>query len=155
MLTASLEDYLEEIYRLSLTNQIIRVSDIANCLSVSLPSVVKALRKLNQLKIIEYERYRRINLTNKGRELGKTLVERNSTLKEFLLVIQSQCDINAEAEAMEHYLSRPTIEAIEKLVEFMQENPSCYQAFKSYRQKKSPLGGLEKDLCLAGKEEIE
>lgn len=142
MLTASLEDYLEEIYRLSLTNQIIRVSDIANCLNVSLPSVVKALRKLNQLKIIEYERYRRINLTSKGKEIGRTLVERNTTLKEFLLVIQSQCDINAEAEAMEHYLSYPTIEAIENLMEFMKRNPACYQKFREFQKEKRSLGDL-------------
>lgn len=138
MLTASLEDYLEEIYRLSLTNATIRVSDIANCLNVSLPSVVKALRKLRELKFIEYERYRKLNLTGKGQEIGRSLWERNNTLKEFLVVIQSECDIIAEAEAMEHYLSRPTILAIEKLVEFMRQNPECYQRFQAfYKEKKT------------------
>lgn len=139
MLTASLEDYLEEIYRLSVTNPVVRVSDIAACLKVSLPSVVKALRKLKQLKVIEYERYKTINLTKMGREMGKSLVERNSTLQEFLLLIQSQCDIGAEAEAMEHYLSRPTIEAIEKMMEFMKENPDCYLKFQQFKQRKKQL----------------
>jgi len=136
MLTASLEDYLEEIYRLSLTNANIRVSDIANCLNVSLPSVVKALHKLKEMKYIEYERYRKINLTQKGREIGHSLWERNNTLKEFLVVIQSECDIAAEAEAMEHYLTRPTIWAIERFVDFMRENQDCYQRFQDFYQKK-------------------
>jgi len=143
MLTASLEDYLEEIYRLSLTNTNIRVSDIAKCLNVSLPSVVKALHKLKEMKYVEYERYRKINLTAKGRETGHSLWERNNTLQEFLLVIQSECDIAAEAEAMEHYLTRPTILAIEKFMEFMRKNPDCYQRFQDFYQKKRSLGGSD------------
>lgn len=142
MLTASLEDYLEEIYRLSLTNADIRVSDIANCLNVSLPSVVKALHKLKEMKYIEYERYRKINLTRKGQEIGHSLWERNNTLKEFLVVIQSECDIAAEAEAMEHYLTRPTILAIEKFVDFMRENPDCYGRFQEFYKKKTVAGIL-------------
>ena len=39
MLTPSLEDYLEEIYRFSLSLDTVRVTDISNRLKVAMPSV--------------------------------------------------------------------------------------------------------------------
>jgi DtxR family Mn-dependent transcriptional regulator len=129
MLSPSLEDYLEELYRFSLSNDIVRVTDISRKLNVSLPSVSKALRKLKAGQYINYQRYGIINLTDKGRKTGNFLVERNKILQEFLTLICADCDIAAEAEAMEHYLSKKTIESIQLLVTFMQEHPACYQIF--------------------------
>ena len=41
MLTPSLEDYLEEIYRLSINQGFIRITDVARKLQVSLPLSIK------------------------------------------------------------------------------------------------------------------
>ncbi|AFM40495.1 Mn-dependent transcriptional regulator [Desulfosporosinus acidiphilus SJ4] len=132
MLSPSLEDYLEEIYRFSLTLDIVRVTDISHRLNVALPSVTKALYKLRDQQYINYERYGEIRLTDKGRETGSYLVLRNQLLQEFLGLICSKCNFVAEAEAMEHYLSTATIDAIKTLVEFMKNNPSCQQAFEDF-----------------------
>ncbi|MCT4620367.1 MAG: DNA-binding protein [Marinisporobacter sp.] len=132
MLSPSLEDYLEEIYRLSLIKSEIRVRDIAEKLNVSSPSVVKALRKLHDASYIIYKKYEGIHLTKEGKKLGSLLVKRNHVLQQFLSVINSPCDVEAEAEAMEHYLSPPTIWAIEKLVEFMKKDPETMKKFESF-----------------------
>jgi Mn-dependent DtxR family transcriptional regulator len=134
MLTPSLEDYLEEVYRFSLTASSIRVTDISNKLSVSLPSVSKALSRLKDKEYISYQPYGSIVLTEKGKDLGSFLVERNRLLQEFLSLICAQCDIAAEAEAMEHYLSRATIDAIHALVKFIKHNPELHQSFQNYMQ---------------------
>lgn len=132
MLSPSLEDYLEELYRFSLSNEIVRVTDISQKLSVSLPSVSKALCKLKARQYIHYERYGMIKLTDIGREMGSFLVARNKLLQEFITLICAECDIVAEAEAMEHYLSKETINCMYLLVQFMKNNPECYQSFVSY-----------------------
>ncbi|QEK12836.1 DNA-binding protein [Crassaminicella thermophila] len=132
MLSPSLEDYLEEIYRLSLQKSEIRIRDIAHRLNVSSPSVVKALRKLNKDQYIEYKKYEGIYLTEKGKKLGDLLVKRNGVLQEFLAVIHSDCDAVQEAEAMEHYLSAPTISAIEKLVDFMKQDEEIMDKFLKF-----------------------
>lgn len=129
MLSPSLEDYLEEIYRFSLHNDVVRVSDIASCLDVTMPSVNNAIRKLSSENYLIYKRYRELVLTDKGRRVGRFLVERNSILQAFLKVIDSNCDVKAEAEAMEHYLTLPTIRAIESLVDFFEKNNNCRQKF--------------------------
>ncbi len=123
MLSPSLEDYLEEIYRFSKTLGFIRITDIAEKLDVSLPSVNKAVKILSQKDYLEYIPYKNIELTDKGAILGKFLVKRNKILQEFLDVIGSQCDKEAEAEAIEHYLSRDTVYAMTLVVEFFKRRP--------------------------------
>ncbi|CAH2214731.1 metal-dependent transcriptional regulator [Tepidibacter aestuarii] len=122
MLSPSLEDYLEEAYRLSLYNEEIRVKDIARCLNFSMPSVVKGLKKLDELGYIRYKPYQKIKLLDKGKRKGKFLVDRNSILKQFITIIGAECDIDQEAEAMEHYFSIETIKSIEKLIVVLKEN---------------------------------
>ncbi|MEW6696677.1 MAG: metal-dependent transcriptional regulator [Bacillota bacterium] len=131
MLSPSLEDYLEEIYRLSQSGEAVRVTDIAACLNVSLPSVTRALQKLDENKYIKYRRYKDIVLTDRGKEFGHFLVERNQIIREFLKLIGSQCDVAAEAEAMEHYLSLPTLTAIINFVKFSKKYPDWLRAYKS------------------------
>ena len=135
MLSPSLEDYLEELYRFSLSQNIVRVTDISQKLRVSLPSVSKALGKLKTEQYIHYQRYGVINLTSKGREMGSFLVERNRLLQEFFTLICADCDVAAEAEAIEHYLSTETINSIRFLVGFMQKHSECYQSFIEYMAK--------------------
>ncbi|MBE3588002.1 MAG: DNA-binding protein [Thermoanaerobacteraceae bacterium] len=141
MLSPSLEDYLEEIYRFSLSHAVVRVSDIAACLNVSLPSVTNALRRLSNENYLAYKKYKEVVLTPKGRKLGRFLVERNRVLQRFLQVLGSDCDIAAEAEAMEHYLTMPTIRAIECLVSFMHDHPECYEKFRRYCAGRGQRGG--------------
>ncbi|KXZ38871.1 iron (metal) dependent repressor, DtxR family [Alkalithermobacter thermoalcaliphilus JW-YL-7 = DSM 7308] len=133
MLSPSLEDYLEELYRLSLNRQDIRIKDIADCLNVSMPSVVKGLKKLDSLGYIKYKAYEKIDILEKGIKKGKFLIERNKILREFFKIIQSDCDIEKEAEAIEHYLSVSSVEAIEKLVLFLKENEDILDKFKKYK----------------------
>lgn len=127
ILTPSLEDYLEELYRFSLTSDSVRVTDLSHKLAVSLPSVSKALHKLKKGEFISYQRYGEITLTEKGKHLGNFLVKRNQLLQEFLILIQTNCDIAAEAEAMEHYLSDATIRSIQAIVTFLKNNPEWHK----------------------------
>lgn len=136
MLSPSLEDYLEEIYRFSVSNNIVRVTDISQKLQVKLPSVTRALGKLRAGGYITYQRYGMIGLTDKGRQTGAYLVERNTLLQDFLRTIYAGCDVAAEAEAMEHYLSRTTIDSIRLLMAFMRDNQDVYRQFADYVQDK-------------------
>ncbi|AGA70075.1 Mn-dependent transcriptional regulator [Desulfitobacterium dichloroeliminans LMG P-21439] len=142
MLSPSLEDYLEEIYRFSLASGVVRVTDISKKLGVSLPSVSKALQKLNNQGYINYRPYEEILLTDQGCQKGSYLVERNQMLQEFLFLIQSQCDVSAETEAIEHYISDSTIQALHQLVGFFKENPTCYDNFLCFKEVKDEAKDL-------------
>ncbi len=79
-----------------------------------------------------YERYGEIQLTEKGKQLGSFLVKRNQLLQEFLAMLGCECDIAAEAEAMEHYLSNSTIVSIQKFVSFMNSRPEYYRELAKF-----------------------
>ena len=132
MLSPSLEDYLEEIYRFSIKLGYIRITDVACKLDVSLPSVNKAVNILNEEGYLEYIPYKNIELTKKGKNLGKFLVNRNKILQEFLKAIGSNCNIEKEAEAIEHYLSNETVKAMSKVVSFFKENPKIHKNLIKY-----------------------
>ncbi len=135
MLTPSLEDYLEEIYRFSIELGFIRITDVANKLDVSLPSVNKAVKVLSEKGYLDYIPYKNIDLTDKGIKLGKFLVERNHMLQIFLKVIGSKADKEDEAEAIEHYLSKETVNAMTMVVEFFNKNPDIQKQLIYFQQK--------------------
>lgn len=137
MLSPSLEDYLEELYKLDIRNKPFKIRDLASKLGVSSPSVVKALKRLDSDNYVIYEKYKGITLTEKGKKLGKSLVKRNDILQEFLIIIDSNCNPEDEAEAMEHYLSPSTVETFKILSTFLKDNDDVLKRFMEYKEANS------------------
>ena len=75
MITKSLEEYLKTMYVLKKQNGNIRVTDIANKMNCSKPSVNKALNNLKEEKLINYETYGTIELTEDGENLAQKILE--------------------------------------------------------------------------------
>ncbi|HHU91815.1 MAG TPA: DNA-binding protein [Halanaerobiaceae bacterium] len=140
MLTPSLEDYLEEIYRLSINQGFIRITDVARKLQVSLPSVNKAVKLLSEKGYLNYIPYKNIDLTEKGERTGQFLVYRNQMIQNFLQVIGSKANKAVEAEAIEHYLSRETINALTQVVNFFEENPAIQEKLIEFQKEKEGSG---------------
>lgn len=120
-----MEDYLERIYRLIEEKGYARVSDIAEGLEVHPSSVTKMIQKLDKDSYLIYEKYRGLVLTNKGKKMGKRLVDRHLLLENFLQIIGVQEDkIYGDVEGIEHHLSWDSITCIETLVEYFNRDPS-------------------------------
>ena len=116
-MTQSLEDYLEMVSFLSDEGEV-RVTDIATRLGVSKPSVLTALRTLEEQGLLEHERYRGVTLTRTGARQAANIRERHSTLTLFLKNIIGVSAETAEKDAckMEHLLSNETLKKIKSLV---------------------------------------
>jgi len=120
-----MEDYLERIYRLIDEKGYARVSDIAEGLEVHPSSVTKMIQKLDKDNYLIYEKYRGLVLTNKGKKMGKRLVERHHLLESFLKIIGVQGEnIYRDVEGIEHHLSWDSITCIETLVEYFNREPA-------------------------------
>jgi DtxR family Mn-dependent transcriptional regulator len=122
MLTPSLEDYLEEVCRHVQRYGTVRPKDVALKLGVSMPSVTKALRRLSDIGMVAYRSRGSIELTEEGKVVGDYLVIRNHVLRRFLRTIGCNVCIEDQAEAMEHYLTPDTIDRIELVTQFLEEN---------------------------------
>ncbi|MNH27453.1 Transcriptional regulator MntR [compost metagenome] len=128
MPTPSMEDYLERIYKLIDEKGYARVSDIAEGLEVHPSSVTKMIQKLDKDEYLIYEKYRGLVLTNKGKKVGKRLVDRHQLLEEFLGLIGVQQEhIYKDVEGIEHHLSWDSITRIETLVEYFRRDEARLQ----------------------------
>jgi Mn-dependent DtxR family transcriptional regulator len=129
-----MEDYLERIYKLIEEKGYARVSDIAEGLEVHPSSVTKMIQKLDKDNYLIYEKYRGLVLTNKGKKMGKRLMERHHLLEEFLTAIGVQEEnIYKDVEGIEHHLSWDSITCIETLVEFLKRDSGRIQELKAIR----------------------
>lgn len=134
MRTPSMEDYLENIYKLIERKGYARVSDIAEALEVHPSSVTKMVQKLDLNQYLVYEKYRGLVLTAKGKQIGKRLVDRHHLLEQFLQLIGvSEELIYRDVEGIEHHLSWESITCIENLVTYLHDHPDVVQQLQQQK----------------------
>jgi DtxR family Mn-dependent transcriptional regulator len=116
-MTQSLEDYLEMVSFLADEGEV-RVTDIAARLKVSKPSVLTALRTLEEQGYLDHERYRTVSLTPKGVVRAREIRDIHNLLTVFLQDVVGVNPETAEKDAckMEHLLSEETLKKIKSLV---------------------------------------
>ena len=136
-LTASMEDYLEMIYRLSLNTGYTRIHELSASLNVQPPSATKMVQRLGELKLLKYEKYGVISLEENGREMGESLLKRHNIIETLLKILGvSEKVILVETEKVEHTLSIETIKCFEKYINFINDNPDIIIKFNDYMKSK-------------------
>ncbi|ROR27231.1 DtxR family iron (metal) dependent repressor [Mobilisporobacter senegalensis] len=134
VLTASMEDYLEMIYRLSLNTGFTRIHELSAALNIQPPSATKMVQKMNELGLIKYEKYGYIMLEENGRVLGKSLLKRHETIETLLRLLGVPEDvILLETEKMEHTISSDTICCFDDYIDFVNMNPDITERFKDHQ----------------------
>lgn len=123
IMTASMEDYIEMIYRLSNETGFTRVGDLSKALNVKPASITKMIRKLDELSLVTYERYGYIKLSEDGNIYGQYLLYRHNTIEKFLQIIGATENVLEETEKIEHVLSKDTFERIEYFIKIIDNHP--------------------------------
>jgi DtxR family Mn-dependent transcriptional regulator len=97
----------------------VRVTDIASRLNVSKPSVLTALKVLEEQGLLEHERYSHVALTEKGMAQAAEIRERHHILTAFLMDVVGVNPDTAEKDAckMEHVLSEETLQKMQLLTQ--------------------------------------
>ncbi len=115
--TTAAQDYLEAIYELIAEKGYAKVVDIAEKLGLSGASVTRMVQKLSREGFLKSEKYRGIVMTEKGRSTAKDMQKRHQILREFLKLLGvDPKTADADAEGMEHHVSRKTLKCIEDFV---------------------------------------
>lgn len=142
-LTNSQEEYLKTIYILEKNSGKVRVTDIAQKLKITKPSVNRAIKNLRELDLVEYEVYGEINLTYQGEELAKEVIKKHDIIKMFLIDILevNEKDAEEEAKSMKHAMSPDTTKKLERYIskimdlgdldcDYDKDNPKCQSCIK-------------------------
>jgi Mn-dependent DtxR family transcriptional regulator len=110
------ENYLESIYRLSLSKDGVHAIDIVNDLGFSKPSVSIALKKLKEQNYLTINSESHIILTPKGLEIAKRIFERHQVLSSLLVKLGvDKNTADEDACKIEHDLSKESFDALKKL----------------------------------------
>ena len=98
-LTNVQKEYLKTIYLLEKSEKEVRVTDIANKLSKTKPTVNYAINSLKEEKLINYEVYGPITLTNIGKNAAEKVLEAYDIVCLFFTEILKMDKAEAEHEA--------------------------------------------------------
>lgn len=131
-LTSAMEDYLEMIYRNSLTEGYMRISTLSELLNVAAPSATGMVQKLSRLGLLNYKKYGIIFLTESGRDIGKFLLNRHEIIEAFLINLGVTDNILTETELIEHNISVNTLHKFILFNEFMKENPLIMEKYLQF-----------------------
>lgn len=114
------EDYLETIYDLKNEKGHVRISDIAKALGISKPSVTQMMQRLEKEGCVEYKPYSPLELTSKGKKIGKSVAERHKVLAEFLSLLKVPNSIQEkDIHGIEHSLSPITLKRLKEVNKFL------------------------------------
>ena len=99
MISKSLEEYLKTMYVLKKQNGKIRITDIAEKMNCTKPSVNKAVNNLKDNGLLNYESYGAIELTKEGENIAKKALEAYDIVYVFLKDVLNLEEAEAESEA--------------------------------------------------------
>ena len=129
--TPSIEDYLECIYQTK-QGQGVKTTDNAEKLSVSKPSVHRAIVTLTEMGLVQQEKYSLIYLTEAGQKKAAEVSAKHEILSGFLQNVLGIPAEIAEEEAckMEHGVSMETAQRFEGLQKLLADKVDLKELWK-------------------------
>src|SRR5512141_930620 len=108
-LTASIQDYLKNIYELTEGGDSASTNALAKKLHVSAPSVTGMIQKLASAKpaLVEYHKHQGVTLTREGTKAALEVIRHHRLLEAWLVQTlgYSWDEVHEEAERLEHVIS--------------------------------------------------
>ncbi len=131
-ITKNIEDYLKAIFNLvneSIDGRI-GTNQLADYLELSPASVSSMLRKLKTENLVKYEKYGKLELSNKGNNLAIQLVRKHRLWETFLNKYMnfSWDEVHEVAHQLEHVKSPKLIKELDAFLGFPKSRSSwrCY-----------------------------
>lgn len=126
MPTISKENYLKSIYSLNLTNcENVTTSQVAQKLEITNAATSEMARKLSEQGFLTYEKYKGVELTDKGKKVALQIIRRHRLWESFLMKVlgMSWSEVHDEAERLEHNTSESLINKIDEHLDFPEFDP--------------------------------
>jgi DtxR family Mn-dependent transcriptional regulator len=120
MVSENAEDYLACIYVLSLDGGAVKTTAIAAKLGLTPASVTEMTQKLAADGYLNYEKYKGVTLTPKGRKLAERIKRRHRLLERFLVDVLGMKREQSHDEAMklEHTVSDESVERLNQILNY-------------------------------------
>lgn len=116
--SASVQDYLKAIYEIREEHDRVSTNALADKLGVTAASVTGMLKKLADLKLVNYEQYKGVRLSVAGEKMALEIIRHHRLLELYLHEAMGyEIDkVHDEAERMEHAISEEFEERMSTLL---------------------------------------
>ena len=126
MITLAEENYLKAIWATSLnTNEKASTNAIADEISTSAASVSDMLKKLQEKELIKYEKYKGVELSEKGNNLATSIIRKHRLWETFLVnkLDFNWGEVHDVAEQLEHIKSVELVDRLDSFLGFPKFDP--------------------------------
>ena len=126
MITLSEENYLKAIWVISLnTNEKASTNAIADEISTSAASVSDMLKKLQDKELIKYEKYKGVELSEKGDSFATSIIRKHRLWETFLVnkLAFGWGEVHDVAEQLEHIKSDELVDRLDSFLGFPKFDP--------------------------------
>jgi DtxR family Mn-dependent transcriptional regulator len=125
MLSESMQDYLKTIFQIGEGGDRVTTNALADTLGVTAASVTGMLKKLAEMKLVEYEPYQGVVLTLAGQKIALEVLRHHRLLELYLTEAMgfSWDRVHEEAERLEHAISEEFADKVSALLGDPQRDP--------------------------------
>ena len=124
-LSAAVQDYVREIYKLQTESGHVKTSTLALRMGVAPPSATAMIKKLASQGLVDHQPYRGVRLTRTGERIALELLRHHRLLELYLVrTLDLGIDaVHAEADRLEHALSERLEDRIDKALGSPTQDP--------------------------------
>lgn len=125
MVSLTEENYLKALFTLANEKEEVGVNELSKHLGIKMPTVNSMMKKLAEKKLVHYESYKPLRLTDKGKKEA-ALIIRKHRLTEMFLVDKMGFgweQVHDIAEQIEHIHSQEFFEKMDELLDYPKFDP--------------------------------
>lgn len=119
------ENYLKALFNIASKTGEVNVAELSKSLNIKMPTVTSMMKRLAEKKLVHYESYKPLRLTEKGKKAAG-LVIRKHRLTEMFLVEKMNMgweDVHDIAEQIEHIQSPVFFEKMDEILDYPKVDP--------------------------------
>lgn len=116
MISRAMEDYLKTIYLCSTDGRKVSTSALATRMRCSAASVTNMIQKLSELKLVAYQPYRGVYLSEAGEKVALEVIRHHRLIELYLAEVLgfSWDKVHEEADKLEHVISEEFEDRIDR-----------------------------------------
>lgn len=119
------ENYLKALFALSNGTDEVSVNELSKQLGIKMPTVTSMMKKLAEKKLVIYESYKPLRLTEKGRKEAGLIIRKHRLTEMFLVEVMGFGweEVHEIAEQVEHVKSTEFFERMDKMLGYPKIDP--------------------------------
>lgn len=125
MASTTEENYLKALYNLANEDWEINISDLANQLTVSMPTANSMIKNLHKRGLVSYEKYKPVRLSSEGKKAAALIIRKHRLTEMFLHTKMGFGweEVHEIAEQVEHVKAPKLFDRMDEMMNFPTIDP--------------------------------